>query len=815
MAINNLSDLFNRLISTTSSTEVKQILDEIGDYADAGLDDPFGKLGLFWHPYGGNTSNISTIGLATKAARSLTERITNAIDAILEDRATTAISKPTSPQRAASEWFGRPITGPDSGLYKWEYAGGKYDRRVVVVINSSETETAPTVDILDYGIGLTADQFPGTILSLQSGNKMNKRYVLGAFGQGGSSTLGFCEYALIVSRPKSDPSQLAFTLIRVLNLSDEYKEDCYAYLAVKKDNAEITVPRIKADAESLSIYNVPDKIKLGGLVAGTLVRHYSYNLERLTGTLSPQPGNLYHYLHFSMFDALIPFRVFDLREKGKEKDEVVKGSRNRLMDYAGNLTLGEISEDSRTQLKHYRPMEYVVPQGSSEPCIGIEYWVIFNQEKKKSGEYSLRSDSNVLFVQRRLPIIGTLNGQTQGEFGTQLLRDAGLGLLARHIIIHIDGTLANPKIRRELFSTTREGFKEGPVLSSIMQVLDKMLREDKKLEALERELTEKLTSKETETTNEEVRKQITKLLLDAGFVARAEGQSVAEGQGDKQKVPDPKRRPYKEPEPLPTLPFPQVTKVKIATPLPKMEIHINDAETVLVETDADAEFDRRTLVGIRWEPKDQLELASKSPLRGGRIRWRLRTSPSAVAGAKGKIIAAVTRPDSSQVSDSIEFDILPEIEKEAKQNKGLVPPFDIVPIDPDHEKWALVWPDLEDTPEKIQSVAYKPITLPDGTITVYYSTEFTPFKAQVDKLKLHSEALFDLFKTNYEIWIGYHAILQTKSDSHTPSGMEEDAYEAQMELERARVAQMQVKQALRTAELMRRLTREQGAASSE
>lgn len=814
MAINNLFDLFNRLIATTLSTDVKQILDEIGDYADVGLDHPFGKLGLFWHPYGGNTSNISTIGLATKAARSLTERITNAIDAILEDRASTATSKPTSPQRAASDWFGRPVTGSESGLYKWKYSDGKYDRRVSVIINSSETETAPTVDILDYGIGLAADQFPGTILSLQSGNKMNKRYVLGSFGQGGSSTLAFCEYALIVSRPRSDANQLAFTLIRVLNLSDEYKEDCYAYLSIMKNNGEITVPSITTNAESIPIYNVPDKIKLGGLAVGTLVRHFSYNLERFTGTLSPQPGNLYHYLHFSMFDTLIPFRVFDLRDKGKEKDEVVKGSRNRLMDYAADLASDEIIEDSRTQLKHYRPMEYVVPHGSSEPCIGIEYWVIFNQEKK-GGEYSLRSDSNVLFVQRRLPIVGTMNGQTQGEFGAQILRDAGLGLLARHIIIHIDGTLANPKIRRELFSTTREGFKEGPVLSSIIQVLDKMIREDKKLEVLEHELTEKLTSKETEATNEEVRKQITKLLLDAGFVPRAEGQSVTEGRGDKQKVPDPKRRPYQEPEPLPTLLFPQVTKVKIVTPLPMMKIHINDAETVMVETDADAEFDRRSLVGIRWEPKDQLELASKSPLRSGRIRWRLRPSSSAIAGTKGKITAAVTRLDGSQVSDSIDFEILPEIEKEAKQNKGLVPPFDIVPIDPDHNKWALVWPDLENTPEMIESVAYKPMTFPDGTITIYYSTIFAPFKAQVDKLKSHSEAIFELFKTNYEIWIGYHGILQTKSDSHTPSGMEEDAYEAQMELERARVGQMQVKQALRTAELMRRLTREHSAGSSE
>ena len=812
MAIKNPTDLFSRFIGTTSSTDVRRILAEIGDHPDVGIDTPFGEMGLLWHPYGGNTSNISTIGLATKAARSLTERITNAIDAILEDRAVTATSKPSSPLRAASEWFGRPITGPDTGLYRWEYSDGKYDRRVAVILNSSESEIAPTVDVIDYGIGLTAEQFPGTILSLHSGCKMNKRYVIGAFGQGGSSTLAFCEYVLIVSRPKNDNSHTAFTLIRVLNLSDEYKEDCYAYLAMRNENGAITVPSIKTDGESIPICVAPDKMKMGGLSASTLVRHYSYKLEKFNGTLSPQPGNLYHYLHFSMFDTLIPFRVIDLREKGKEKDEVVKGSRNRLMDYAANATSGEVSEESRTQLRHYRPMEYVVPLGSSDPCIGIEYWVVFNQEKKKGGEYSLRSDSNILFIQRRQPIIGTLNGQTQGEGGTQMLRDAGVGLIARHIIIHIDCTLANPKIRRELFSTTREGFKEGPVLSSIMLVLEKMLREDKQLETLERELTERLTSKETATTNEEVRRQITKLLLDAGFVPRAAGPSLSEGQGETRKVSNKKRKPYREPEPLPTLPFPEVTKFNIVSPLPRMDIRVNDSETVLVETDADAEFDRRTLIGVRWEPMDQLELASKAPLRGGRIRWRLRTTASAVEGTKGRIIAAVTKPDSSQVSDGVDFEILPESEKQSKQSKGLVPPFDIIPISPDHDKWALVWPDLEETQADVQSVAYKPMTLPGGAITVYYSTVFTPFKTQIENLKARSEVLLDLFKTNYEIWIGYHAILQTKSVPEKGSTMEEDAFEVHMEKERARVAQMQVKQALRTAELMCRLTREQSEA---
>jgi len=813
MPINTLSNLLTRLLYESSSPAVKEILEEIGDFSDVGLDAPFGQLGLFWHPYGGNSSNYSTIGLATKAGRSLTERITNAIDAILEERATASPAKPTSPQRAASEWFGRPITGADTGLFSWEYSDGQYDRKVAVVLLPSEDENAPTVDILDYGIGLTAEQFPKTILSLQSGNKLNKKYLLGAFGQGGSSTLAFSEYALILSRSKSQTDKLAFTLIRILSLGDDYKEDCFAYLAVKDDQGNVIVPSIEFTSDELSIYrNLPGRIKLPDLKHGTLVRHFSYKLQDLTGTLSPQPGNLYHFLHFSMFDTLLPFRVVDLRDSGKEKNEVVKGSRNRLMAYAEKST-----EDDevlgRTQLKHYRPMEYVAPIGH-EPCIGIEYWVIYNQEKK-SGEYRLRKDTSALYVQKKYPIVGTMNGQVQGELPAQMLREIGLSLISRYIVIHIDATKVPTKIRRDLFATTREGFKEGPVLSSIMQVLEKMLREDDKLFSLEKELTEKLTSREAETANAEVRKQITKLLLDAGFTARTEGQSLSEGKGESLRIPREKPRAPRVVDPLPTLPFPQVTRFEIVTPKPVMNIHLNDSETLLVETDADAEFDKRSLIGIRFDP-NLLEIASKSPLRGGRIRWRLRAVEGAQPDATGKIYVTITRLDGTQIVDGIDYKLLPELEKQTKQNKGSVPPFDVVPISPEEDVWSLlVWPNLDETEEKIKSVAYKSIPQADGAVIVYYSTVFPAFRYQVEKLKLQSETLLSLFETNYKIWIGYHAILQQNENHGSPSGADEDAYEKLFEDERVRVAQIQVKQAMKTAELMHRLSKEQSAAAIE
>jgi hypothetical protein len=807
MTINSIQELFYQLFVTTSSAEVKNILTAIGDYPETGLDTAFGKLGVVWHPYGDNTSNFSTIGLATKPGRSLTERLTNCEDAVLEERSLTAISKPDSPQRAASEWFGRPVSGPDNGLFKWNYSDGNYDRRVAVVLSSSGSEDAPTVDAVDFGIGILPENFPTTILSLHGGNKMTKKFLIGAFGQGGSSTLKFSDYALIVSKHVSDPNKISFTVIKDFTLGEEYKENCYAYLAMRNEEGKISALNFSIEETELKLYN--ERTKLNNLKHGTIIRHYGFKLTNLTGSLGPQAGNLYHFLQLSMFDPILPFRVIDLRDPVKVNDQLITGSRNRLMD---RTLAEEQNENSRTELKHYRPMEYVVPSGSIEPCIGIEYWVIFNKEKtKKDADYTLRPHSNILFVQKNYPIVGTLNGQNQGELSAQLLRSVNLPLVAKHIVIHIDATKAPTMVRRGLFSTSREGFVDGPVLESIKKELERMLKEDFNLEAIEKELVERITSKETETTNDEVNRQITKLLLEAGFAATTEGATSSEGAGQSTNIKPKKPWHPVKPDPLPTLPFPQVTKFNIVAPETKLDVHLNDAEAIRVETDADAEFDKRSLIAIRFDP-DVLEVASKAPLRGGRIRWRVRPKEDAKAGDRGKIVVAVTKLDGTQLTDEIDFEVFAAIEKPSKPDRGTIPPFKIIPIDPDDENWSQAWENVDKHSDEVFTVAYVP-KLIGGVTHVYYSTVFTPFRTQADKLKTSSETLFKLFEMNYQVWIGYHAILQFKSQVAETSAegvdteLDDELMERERENERSRVATMQVKQALKSAELMMKVSK--------
>jgi hypothetical protein len=801
MAALDTRALFTELVGCRTRSDVLTLLKRLGDDGSAPMDQPFGPHDLKWVAFGGNPSNNSTIGLATKPGKSLTERITNAMDALLEERAVQASSKvlPTSPRAAAQVWFGRPLSGPDTGLFQG--IAVESDKSISVVLLESNVADCPTVDVMDSGIGIRPDEMKQTILSLQAGNKIRKFHQIGSFGQGGSSTLGFSDYVLVFSRPRSDPKTVGFTVIRVLKLDATYKEDCYAYL-VRGDESPLS-SQLESASDAVMLYGEAQELKPPTMTKGTLVRHIGYRLSGAAKALGPGQGNLYHYLHYNLFDPLLPFRIWDLRDGPKGGSEYVGGSRNRLMKQVVAQAADE-DKAGRIQVKHYRPMEYVVPSGSEEPSIGIEYWVVWAFKKGKEGEDQvLRSNSAELFVQPNHPIVGTLNGQTQGELTGHIFKEIGLGLLARHTIVHIDASTADSRIRRELFSTSREGFKDGPVLDSITSSLRRMLEEDEQLLALEGELTERLAKKDTATTREEVRQQVTRLLKEAGLQVSEAARADVEGRGDQRIVTRQRRTPYKKRDPLPTLPFPNVTFLRFASPDQHLEVHLQDSELVLVETDADAEFDKKGLVGVR-SSDDLLEMESKSSLSGGRIRWRLRPSPRAFAGATGELTAFLTKPNGTQLSASVSFEVLTARERPSKPGKTNVPPFEIQAIDPSQEEvWGAAWPDDGDDERRQASHAYKADTRSSKT-WVYYSTVYPPFASVIEKLKTDKPELVAHFRTVYEVWISYHAILQKQAEESTPVDVDEDKVEELMDLQRSVVASMQVKQALQFAEFWKK-----------
>src|SRR5579884_263194 len=137
--------------------------------------------GLRWRDLGDRPNNAGTVQIASSAASALIERVTNAIDGVIELRAEEhAGALPASPRDAAREWFAVPRHGigelSDS------------ERRTLasnirVILEDSGDPCRPTVRVIDHGIGQHPADAPSTLLSLNENNKVGKPYLQGAYGQ--------------------------------------------------------------------------------------------------------------------------------------------------------------------------------------------------------------------------------------------------------------------------------------------------------------------------------------------------------------------------------------------------------------------------------------------------------------------------------------------------------------------------------------------------------------------------------------------------------------------------------------------------------
>jgi hypothetical protein len=121
-----------------------------------------------WVPVGHRENNLATINISSDPASGLIERITNAIDAVLE-RKWMEKGEPSnfrSPREAVETWFevkdGR-LANIDNPR---EEAIAKTSQLVEITLHDSDQASAPTVDIRDKGVGILAQEFGTSILGL-------------------------------------------------------------------------------------------------------------------------------------------------------------------------------------------------------------------------------------------------------------------------------------------------------------------------------------------------------------------------------------------------------------------------------------------------------------------------------------------------------------------------------------------------------------------------------------------------------------------------------------------------------------------------
>jgi hypothetical protein len=282
---------------------------------------------LHWYPVGGLLGNQANIKHAGSAVNPIGERVVNAFEALIElERqkeliADPAAVAPKSPRDAVRRYFDLPPLDelPD---YTELIRGMKPDQylrqlanRVQVSLRQQARGKEYTVIIEDDGIGQRADRIHKSLLSLGASDKPDKPYLIGMFGQGGSSSFHACECSWLMSRraselPDHQGGGVGWTLIKRFKPPQRRTFEYWAYLAAAPDGRVPTLPEHAADA-----------VQFG---RGVRFGHIGYKFES-----SDQAFRLFNSLNHLLFNPVLPYYL--LTKKGEKKDRMA-GNSYRLSD---------------------------------------------------------------------------------------------------------------------------------------------------------------------------------------------------------------------------------------------------------------------------------------------------------------------------------------------------------------------------------------------------------------------------------------------------------------------------------------------------
>lgn len=738
----NERELFDALIRATKVEEVRAAL--VTFRKSPAVDEL---------PFGGRANNRGAIEVATDAARSAIERVTNAHDAILEFEYERHNGKPDcrSPREAASAWLGVPEKDGLSGLSPKQRQD--LAAHTVVRLEPGEGWQSRILSVIDQGIGIAQESMESTILSLNESNKIQKHYLAGTYGQGGSSTFAFSKYVLIASRA-TDSDDIAFTVVRYQDLpAAEYKTGRYVYLV-----EDGKLPSVKAQD--------------GDIKHGTLVRHYGYDLTSYPFSIGPK--SVYGALQRVLFAPVAPIRF---ENQVHNWNRTIKGSRNAL-----NGAVDQGDDSSRGPDLDYHLPIFSLSLGD-HGTIGIEYWVLKRPDKEKN-----KNPANA-FVDSTKPIILSHNGQNQGEMSAMLLkRDADLPFLRNRLIIHVNCDRLSPGAKRLLFSSTREQSREGFVQNTIQSELVSLLKSDDELKRLNEEAREQSLKDKDEAAEKQMQRQVARLLRIVGPALVEVGGTKTEGKGDGS-VKQPGGGGHGKPEPIEPKEPPTFIRI-VGDEDEEIKFFVGQRKYIRVETDANSYYhdpDDPKSSRINVAVGDNLRVFGTSPLRGGRMRIGVECKTDVAVGTKGGIRVELYRHGLTTLSDERDYRIVEPPKPKEDDRKTAFPQFKVIPVDgPADEDWQYVCDYTDETDVKRHASGAE---MSDGVLYVYYSTVYPRFAAEKKRLEQQNLVLAQSFQKRYELWLAVHALLMYQDQEMAQDvAADEDAAKDFERQERCRLA---------------------------
>jgi hypothetical protein len=460
----------------------------------------------------GRHNQRASIEANAESDRGAAERLANAFDASLT-AARIAMGQKSeralTPRNAAQRYF-----CSDPTKSEWHPQYEKLDTiKPPIVQFWEEDQTAKqryrkfnpgdglaTVLVRDSGVGLGREEMARTILTLNTDAKLRTFEAIGQFGHGGSSSLFFCESALVMTQPRFDVGRenIFWTLIYPEKDTDDSKQDL--------------IRMWFADADGLPLMVRQTDLIEPSVFPGTSVWHFGYHrggwIKRIAGPTQTNPWGRLGRLFFSY---PLPFEVHgDLARTDEGKYRTISSPFHRLLK---EKTKGKVT--------------YFVPEKRERLIVdGVEY-----------GEFSvvafvLPEPKDVTnYLESAHPIVLTLNGQNHGEMTGTWLVKANLPDLSSSMIVEVRLDGIEQEALSHIITNSRENPKSTIFTAALRERLIALLRDDDGLQQIERRRAEEKANKSNREFNKTLSDFLKRILSDAAGKAAPSGGRGGPGEG--------------------------------------------------------------------------------------------------------------------------------------------------------------------------------------------------------------------------------------------------------------------------------------------
>lgn len=280
---------------------------------------------LHWIPVGMDRGNGGRIKLAGEPMNPLAERLVNGMESLIEHARLkerlldSAAVPPANPRRAVLRYFGFPkldsIEWLDDEERKEKRARvDKVRKNLSITLDHNKKSKEFAVTIRDHGMGQLPAAMHRTLLSLGRTDKADKPYLIGVFGQGGSSAFSISRYSIIVARramdirKPNDDAGAGWSIVREIHPKGR-RDPYYAYLAASEDGTVPCVDAIEADEASFE--------------QGAHFCHIGYDFGASDSAIARL---MYQSLNHVLFNPVMPYELFAL----KNTPEPMLGTAQRL-----------------------------------------------------------------------------------------------------------------------------------------------------------------------------------------------------------------------------------------------------------------------------------------------------------------------------------------------------------------------------------------------------------------------------------------------------------------------------------------------------